>query len=315
MLTKRNVITSVFGFAIATCLAATPASAQDAPKKKVVATFSILGDLVRNVGGDRIDVSVLVGPDGDTHVYSPSPADARSIKDADIVFQNGLKFEGWMERLVSSSGTKAGVVTASTGIEAFEEADDDHGHSHDAAKHAGHDHETDPHAWQSVPNVKIYVANIRDGLIAADPEGKTTYEENASAYLAKLDRLDADIRTAIGNIPQEKRKIITNHDAFGYFAREYGIEFIAPQGVSSDAEASARDVANIIRQIKKEKIAAVFIETISDPRLMERIARETKVGIGGRIYSDSLSSVDGPAGTYIDMMNYNIRAFASALTK
>lgn len=301
MLTKRNVITSVFGFAIAACLAAAPASAQDAPKKKVVATFSILGDLVRNVGGDRIDVSVLVGPDGDTHVYSPSPADARSIKDADIVFQNGLKFEGWMERLVSSSGTKAGAVTASTGIEAFEEADDDH--------------ETDPHAWQSVPNVKIYVANIRDGLTAADPEGKTAYEENASAYLAKLDRLDADIRTAIGNIPQEKRKIITNHDAFGYFAREYSIEFIAPQGVSSDAEASARDVANIIRQIKKEKIAAVFIETISDPRLMERIVREAKVGIGGRVYSDSLSSVDGPAGTYIDMMNYNIRAFASALTK
>lgn len=314
MSANRNVITFIAGIAAAAAFMM-PALAETAPKKKAVATFSILGDLVRNVGGDRIDLSVLVGPDGDSHVYSPSPADARALKDADIVFENGLNFEGWMERLINSSGTKARVVIASNGVRAFEEEED---HEHDTDKHAAHNHDhhtTDPHAWQSVPNVKVYIANIRDGLISADPDGKEIYDANASSYLASLEALDADIRKAVEAIPQEKRKIITTHDAFGYFAREYGLEFIAPQGVSSDTEASARDVANIIRQIKQEKITALFVENISDPRLMERIARETGVKVGERVYSDSLSSADGPAGTYLDMMRHNLKAFAAALAK
>ena len=318
MSTKRNVITFIAGLA-AVAAFMMPALAETAPKKKAVATFSILGDLVRNVGGDRIGLSVLVRPDGDSHVYSPSPADARALKDADIVFENGLNFEGWMERLINSSGTKARVVIASDNVKAFEE-EEDADHKHDTDKHAAHNHEhhhhtTDPHAWQSVPNVKIYIANIRDGLIGADPDGKEIYNANASSYLASLEALDTDIRKTVEAIPQEKRKIITTHDAFGYFAQEYGLEFVAPQGVSSDTEASARDVAGIIRQIRQENITAVFVENISDPRLMERIAKETGVRVGERVYSDSLSSADGPAGTYLDMMRHNLKAFAAALAK
>lgn len=298
--------------AVMTVPLSTPARAQE--PMPVVASFSILGDLLANVGGDRIAVTVLVGPDGDGHTFQPSPADARTVANASIVFMNGVGFEGWMPRLIKASGTKATFIEAGAGVPLRampEEEAGDHDHDHDH----GHDHgEHDPHVWQSVANVKIMVGNIRDGLIAADPAGRSTYEANTTAYLAKLDALEAEIKAAVASIPEERRKVITSHDAFGYFAAAYGVSFIAPQGVSTESEANARAVARIIRQIRDQKIPAVFIENISDPRLVKRIAEETGAKIGGTLYSDSLSPPDGPAGTYIEMMRHNIRGLSGALS-
>jgi zinc/manganese transport system substrate-binding protein len=278
-----------------------PADAQD--KIRVVATFSILADFARNVGGDAVEVGSLVGPNGDAHAYSPSPADGKRLADAKLILVNGLGFEGWIERLVKASGTKAVVVTASRGIKPRQMTDEDE-----------HDHgKTDPHAWQSVANAKIYVANVRDALVKADPGGTAAYEANAAAYLAKLDQLENDIKATIAAIPAERRKIITTHDAFGYFGAAYRLQFIAPQGVSTEAEVSARDVAKIIRQIKTQKIPAVFMENVSDPRLMKRIAEEAGAKIGGKLYSDALSQPGGPAATYLDMMRNNLKEFQSAL--
>ena len=286
--------------------AALPARAQE--RIGVVASFSILGDFVRSVGGDRVAVTTLVGPTGDVHVYTPSPRDAKQIAAARLVVVNGLGLEGWLPRLVQSSGGKATIVTVTKGIKT-READKDgeaHGHNH------GDEH-TDPHAWQSVPNAKVYVANIRDALIAADPAGEAAYRANAEAYLAKLDALDREVREQVAKIPAGARKVISTHDAFGYFADAYGISFIAPQGVSTESEVSARDVARIIKQIRAAKIPAVFLENISDPRLIQRIAAETGAKIGGTLYSDSLTAENGDAPTYIDMVRHNIRTLTSAL--
>ncbi len=262
----------------------------------VVASFSILGDFVRNVGGDRVNVSTLVGPDGDVHVYTPAPSDAKRIADAKLLVINGLGLEGWLPRLVQSSGGKANIVTASQGI---------------AARKLGSN--ADPHAWQSVANARIYVANIRDALIAADPAGAGVYRANAEAYLAKLDALDREVRDAVEQIPAGHRKVISTHNAFGYFAAAYGIEFVAPLGVSTESEASARDIAAIITQIRTAKIPAVFLENISDPRLIRQISAETGARIGGTLYSDSLTGEKGPVPTYIDMVRHNIKALTGAL--
>jgi zinc/manganese transport system substrate-binding protein len=283
-----------------------PVSAQE--KVPVVATFSILADFVKNVGGDRVAVSTLVQPNGDAHVYQPSPADAKKVADAKIVFMNGLGLEGWLGRLIKASGTKGAVIIATKGIKPHEMKEEDGGHGKADA------HKLDPHAWQSIANAKIYTANIRDALIAADPAGKKIYEENATDYLQRLTELEKEVKEAVAKIAPAKRRVITTHDAFGYFAKAYGIEFIAPQGVSTETEASARDVAKIIRQIKAQKIPAVFMENISDPRLMQQIAKETGAKIGGTVYSDSLSGEKGPASTYIDMMRHNMRQFSAALT-
>jgi zinc/manganese transport system substrate-binding protein len=275
--------------------AAWPARAED--RLKVVASFSILGDFVKNVGGDRVEVTTLVGPDGDVHVYTPAPADAKKIADARLVVINGLGLEGWLPRLVQSSGSKAAIVTATDGIVPLK--------SGSAA---------DPHAWQSVANAKVYVANIRDALAATDPADAAAFRANADGYLAKLDELDSDVRVAMVQIPPARRKVISNHGAFGYFAAAYGVDFIAPLGVSTDSEASARDIADIITQIRVAKIPAVFVENISDPRLIQRISAETGAGIGGTLYSDSLTGEKGDAPTYIDMVRHNIKALNHALT-
>jgi zinc/manganese transport system substrate-binding protein len=271
-----------------------PARAQE--RLNVVASFSILGDLVRNVGGDRVSVTTLVGPNSDVHVYTPAPADAKKIADARLVFINGLGLEGWLPRLVQSSGGKAPIVTASQGI---------------APRRLGSD--ADPHAWQSVANARIYVANIRDALLAAAPADAMTFRANAETYLTKLDALDREVRVAIAQIPPTHRKVISTHNAFGYFAAAYGIEFVAPLGVSTESEASARDIADIITQIRSQKIPAVFLENISDPRLIQRISAETGARVGGTLYSDSLTGEKGDAPTYIDMVRHNIKALTSAL--
>ncbi len=285
------------------------AIAQD--KIPVIATFSILGDFVSQVGGDRVAVQTLVGPGGDAHVYNPKPSDAKALASAKVIFTNGLKFEGWINRLVKASGTKAPVVEATKGIEPLK-SEEEHGHGHGHSH--GHDHgDFDPHAWQSVANAKVYVANVRDALIAADPAGTETYTANATRYLAELDALEAEVKATLARVPAEARKVITAHDAFGYYEAAYGVEFLAPQGVSTEAEATARQVARLITQIKKEGVKAVFVENISNPKLIERIAAETGAKIGGELYSDALSAASGPAATYIDMVRHNTNALAAAM--
>jgi zinc/manganese transport system substrate-binding protein len=273
---------------------AAPLHAED--RLSVVASFSILGDFVRNVGGDKVDVTSLVGPDGDVHVYTPAPDDARKVASARLVIVNGLGLEGWLPRLLQSSGGKAPVIVASKGVTPLR---------------AGS--AADPHAWQSVGNAKIYVSDIRDALISVDPADAETFRSNAAHYLAELDTVDAEVRADVAKIPPGRRRVISTHDAFGYFAAAYGVEFIAPSGVSTETEPSARDVARIISQVKADKIPAVFLENMTDPRLMRRIASETGAKIGGTLFSDALTGEKGDAPTYIDLVRHNIKALTSAL--
>jgi zinc/manganese transport system substrate-binding protein len=294
--TRRQVL------AMTALLPARAATADD--RIEVVATFSILADLARNVGGERTEVASLIGPNGDVHVYSPTPAAARMLHAARLVIVNGLGLEGWMTRLVAASAGRATTVVASNGIKPRKVLDE---RRHDDRKPMA----TNPHAWQSVANAEIYVANIRDALIKVDPAGRRIYQGNASKYLAQLAALDREVRAMIDKIPPERRRVITPHDSFGYFGDAYGMEFIAPEGIST--EASARDVARIIRQIRRENIPAVFLENTTDPRLMQQIARETGARIGGTLYSDALSGPDGPAGTYIEMMRHNVQELVAAL--
>jgi zinc/manganese transport system substrate-binding protein len=281
--------------ALAMLATITPVKAQE--RLNVVASFSILGDFVRNVGGNSVNVTVLVGPDSDAHVYAPTPSDAKKVAGAKLVFVNGLGFEGWLPRLVKSAGGKAAVVTATTGIAPLKIGP-----------------EADPHAWQSVANAKIYVANIRDALSAVMPADADGFKSRAGTYLASLDALERDVREGIAKIPEGRRKVISTHNAFGYFAAAYGVEFIAPVGVSTESEASARDVARIITQIRAAKIPAVFLENVTDPRLMGRISAETGAKVGGTLHSDSLTGEKGDSPTYIAMVRHNIKALTSALS-
>lgn len=282
---------------IALALLASVGPVRAADRLNVVASFSIIGDFVRNVGGDRVSVTTLVGPDGDAHVYAPTPADAKRVAEAKLVVVNGLGFEGWLSRLLKSAGGKAVVVTATSGIAPVKRGS-----------------QADPHAWQSVANARIYVTNIRDALAAASPADAEAFKANANAYLAELDALDREVRDAIAKIPESRRKVISTHDAFGYFAAAYGVQFVAPLGVSTESEASARDVARIITQIRSAKIPAVFLENVTDPRLMGRIAAETGARLGGTLYSDSLTGEKGDSPTYIAMVRHNIKALTSALS-
>jgi zinc/manganese transport system substrate-binding protein len=308
--TQRLWIAAAAGAAVlaTNVMAPSPTAAQESTgaKLRVIASFSILGDFVRNVGGDRLEVATLVGPNGNAHVYSPSPADAKKVSDAKLVFVNGLGFEGWLDRLVKASATKAPIIVASKGIKPLERAGaHDRDHEHGSA---------DPHAWQSVANAKIYISNIRDALIAADPAGKRDYESSAATYLARLDALERELRDTLGKIPLDRRRVITSHNAFGYFEAAYRIHFTAPQGVSTESEASAKDVAAIISAIRKEKVSAVFLENVTDPRLVQQIASETGAKVGGVLYSDALTDEKGDAPTYIDLIRHNLRQLASALT-
>jgi zinc/manganese transport system substrate-binding protein len=292
---RRSVLAAIAALTLAPATQAFPQTT----RIPVVATFTILADFVREIGGDRVEVLAIVGPNGDAHVYDPSPTDSRKLAAARLVVENGLGLEGWIVRLTKASGTQARVVVASTGVTPRNDAD----------AHGG----LDPHAWQNVANAKIYVANIRDALIAVDPDGRANYETRAKNYLARLDALEIEVREAIAKIPPGRRRIVTTHDAFGYFGQAYGMAFIAPAGVSTESEISARDVSKIIKQIKSEKFPAVFLENVSDRRLIDQIARETGAKAGGALFSDALSGPEGPAGTYIDMVRHNIRELTKAL--
>jgi zinc/manganese transport system substrate-binding protein len=276
------------------------ASAQE--RLAAVATFSILGDMVARVGGEDVEVTTLVGPEGDAHVYQPTPADAAVVAKARIVFENGLGLEGWLGRLIRSSVYKGVVVTMTRDVETL----GGHGTAVLGAP--------DPHAWQSLANALVYVRNTKDGLCRVDQARCPHYAANAGAYAAEIGALDAEIRSRIAAIPADRRKVITSHDAFGYFGRAYGVTFLAPQGLSTESEPSARDVARLIQQIRQERAKALFIENITDPRLVEQIARETGVKLGGTLYSDALSGRGGPAATYLDMMRHNAKAVVDALT-
>jgi zinc/manganese transport system substrate-binding protein len=323
----------------------------------VVATFSILGDMVKRIGGDAIEVTTLVGADGDTHVYQPTPADARAVKEARLLFVNGLQFEGWLDRLVEAASFSGETVVTTDGIDLIayddehhddehdehhedEHSDkhddhDDHGtdekHSdheeeeehdneaHDHEEHADdhhdhHDHGTyDPHGWQSLRNAIVYVDNITAALAKADPAMAGTFYNNRAAYVADIEKLDTDIQTMLSALPDNARTVITSHDAFQYFGRDYNLTFRSPQGLSTESEASAKDVATLITQMKNDGITAVFVENISDPRLIKQIANETGASIGGKLYPGALSKADGPAASYLDMIRFNAENIATAL--
>ncbi|MEW8508878.1 MAG: metal ABC transporter substrate-binding protein [Candidatus Thiodiazotropha sp.] len=320
MISRRSVLSSIFAFGLVSLFG--PGTARADVLINVVASFSILSDMVQQVGGDRVHVTTLVGPGGDAHVYQPTPADARSVAETKLLIVNGLGFEGWMDRLTEASGYKGRVVTATAGIVPLkmEEAEKQHEteHEKDTEEYGQADHDyggIDPHAWQSLANAQIYVRNIAEGLAAVDPAGAETYRSNAVRYLKEIDVVEAQVREAVASLPVERRKVVTSHDAFGYFSAAYGIEFHAPVGVSTEVEASAGDVARLIRQIKKEKILAVFVENISDRRLLDQIILETGARIGGTLYSDALSKADGPAGSYLGMMRHNIRVLVAAVRK
>ncbi|RUW50470.1 metal ABC transporter substrate-binding protein [Mesorhizobium sp. M1A.F.Ca.ET.072.01.1.1] len=295
-------------------LSAFATSSAFAAPLKVVASFTVIADFAKNVGGDRVNITTIVGPDGDAHVYEPTPADAVAMAGADVVLVNGLHFEGFLQRLVDTSATKATIVTLTKGVTpiAFKPEFADA----DAAEGAGTGDGkmvNDPHAFQSIANAKIYVKNIADAFCAADSAGCDSYKANAAAYTQKLGALEGEVTAAIQAIPEAKRVVITSHDAFGYFEHAYGLTFLAPQGISTDSEPSAADVAKLVNQVKQDKAAAIFIENITNPRLIEQIASETGIKVGGTLYSDALSPPGGPASTYIDMMHNNIEQFKGAL--
>jgi zinc/manganese transport system substrate-binding protein len=318
--------------------------AQAAEKLKVVASFSILGDLAAEIGGEHVEVRTLVGPDGDSHTFEPSPSDAKALGGAAVLVENGLGLEGWLGRLVSVSGFKGETVVASEGVKtiAFEggaAGHDHHGHEHDGHdhhgedhhdhaghdhaghdhgdhdhdRHEGHGHAVDPHAWQNPLNGVVYVENIVAGLSKADPHHAADYRARGDQLAAALRAIDTRFKAEFAAIPEARRKIVSSHDAFGYFADAYGIRFVAPEGVSTESEASAADVARIIRQIRADGITALFAESITDPRLLKQIARETDVTIGGALYSDALSPPDGPAPTYLKMFEHNGAALLAAM--
>lgn len=289
-------------------------------KLNVISSFSILGDLVSQVGQEHITVTNLVKVDGDAHVFNPTPQDAKAISKAQLVVTNGLHFEGWMPRLIEAANYQGVQVIATNGIDVLstkkehEHHDDEHAHHDD--EHAHHDHgDIDPHAWHSIKNVKVYVHNIAKGLIQVDPANTDDYQKNAKDYIQKLDKLELKINAQLATIPETQRKVITPHDAFGYFARDFNVTFLAPQGTSTGSEASAADVAALIKQIRHDNVNAVFMENIADNRLIEQISRETGVKVGGKLYSDALSSADEPAATYLQMMQYNVDTIVNALHK
>ena len=372
-------------------------TAKSDEKIKVVATFSILGDMVKRIGGDHILLTTLVGPNGDTHVYKPSPAAAKALSQADVLFVNGLDFEGWITRLIEASGFKGRHVVTTSGVKtiAYEEGEghddhsddphdkhakkkhaddkhhddhsddphdkhakkkhaddkhhDDHSddphdkhakkkhaddkhhddHSddphdkHAKKKHAGdkhhddhahHDHgEFDPHAWQSLINARVYVDNITDALAQFAPDKAAKFYQNRATYTAEIESMHNQIKKLISSLPQHQRTVVTSHDAFQYFGRDYGITFLAPQGLSTDSEASAQDVAKLIEQMRTKKIKAVFLENITDPRLLQQIAKETGAKIGGTLYPGALSEPDGPAPTYLKMLHHNAKTLSQAL--
>jgi zinc/manganese transport system substrate-binding protein len=282
-------------------LGLTPVVARAAGVLRVVASFSILGDLVRQVGGDAVSVEALVGPDGDVHVYEPRPKDLRTLMAAGVLVRNGLGLEGWMDRLTGAADFKGTVVVASDKVVAR------------TMKEDGGAVATDPHAWQDPANAILYVRAIAEGLAVADAAHAAAYRAAAERYGAEIARVDGWIGATLAAIPADQRRIITTHDAFGYYGARYGVEFLSAEGISTEFEPSAKSIAALVGQIKREKVRAVFIENMTSPRMAEMLARETGAVLGGTVYSDALSPPGGPAATYLEMLRHNTTLFAAAM--
>ena len=348
MIKRRTLLTS--GVLLLTVAVSIPLYVNAQQRLPVVATFSILGDMVKRIGGNAVAVTTLVGRNGDTHVYQPTPADARAVKEASVLFTNGLGFEGWLDRLAEAAEFDGELVVTTNGIDVIslgdhdgedhhvdehaeeqdkhdekahesdehdeEEHEEEHDEEHEEGGHEGEHHhgEFDPHGWQSLQNARVYVDNITTALAKASPSDASTFYENRASYMAEIDLLDKKIKDVIVVLPQSARTIVTSHDAFQYFGRDYGLRFIAPQGLSTESEASAQDVAQLITQIRAEGTSAVFVENVADPRLIQQIATETGSVVGGKLFPGALSSEDGPAPTYLDLMTYNALTIATALT-
>jgi zinc/manganese transport system substrate-binding protein len=278
-----------------------PFAARAAETLRVVASFSILGDLTRQVGGDAVAVETLVGADGDVHVYEPRPKDLRTLMAARVLVRNGLGLEGWMDRLTGAAGFKGSVVVASDKV------------TPRTMKEAGGAIATDPHAWQDPGNAILYVRAIADGLASADPANAAAYRDSAERYVARIAQAGAWIEATLAPIPADQRRIITTHDAFGYYGARYGVEFLAAEGISTEFEPSAKAIAALVAQIKREKVRAVFIENMTSPRMAQMLARETGATLGGTVYSDALSPAGGPAASYLDMLHHNTTLFAAAM--
>ena len=293
---RRSIVAAAFSLGAGV---AAPSSALGAsPKLRVVASFSILADMVREVGGDAVDVIALVEPDADAHVFEPSPADVQRIAKADLVVVNGLRFEGWVDRLIQASGSRGRVVVATRGV---------------TLRHIGS--EPDPHAWQDLAQARRYVDNIRAALIAASPTRAGEIQQRSDDYLRRIEALERSTRSRFARIDPADRRVVTSHDAFGYFAQAYGVSFIPVQGWTTGAEASAADVARIVRQLKAQRVRALFVENITDPRLLERIAHEAGAQVGGTLYSDALSPPGTPGDTYLRMFEHNVATLLAALQR
>lgn len=265
-----------------------------------VASFSILGDIVQEVGGDHVKVTSLVGPDGDPHSFEPAPKDSKSLASSDVVFVSGLGMEGWMDRLIGASGYHGKIIIASQGVDSRQMEDD--------GKTV-----TDPHAWNSMANGVIYANNVMNALIAADPEDADYFRQHGNAYIEQLKKLDVWAKQEFKGIPMNKRKVLTSHDAFGYFGKEYNVTFMAPVGFSTESEASASGVAGLIKQIKEEKVKTYFIENQTDPRLVKQIASATGAQPGGELYPEALSGPQGPATTYVKAFTHNVETIVASM--
>lgn len=263
---------------------------------QVVTSFTILEDLVSELGGARVQISNLVGRNSDAHMYQPKPSDATAITNAELVILNGLGFEGWITRLMDLNDYRNTRLVASDGVQLLMIGD-----------------EIDPHAWQSFDNIELYISAITQALVALRPEHKAEFAQRQAAYLQRVHALQQEMHKKINAVPALQRVVVTSHDAFGYLGREFNIQFLAPVGLSTDAEATANDVSEIIRDIRRLGVRALFVENINNPRLLEQISAETGVAIGGRLYSDALGDIGGPAATYLDMMRHNIESLATAL--
>jgi zinc/manganese transport system substrate-binding protein len=275
-------------------------------KVVVTASFSILGDLVKVVGGDRVSVVTLVGPDEDAHVFEARPSDAKNLLKSKLFVINGLGFEPWAIKLAKSADYKGKYVIATTGVKGIKISAE--------SEHAEDEHsEVDPHAWQNPENVVLYVRNIAAGLAMVDPTGASTYLANAKAYVIQLQALNTWAKENIGAIAPDKRKVITSHDAFGYLGEQYKIKFLAPQGGSTESAPSAKGVATIIKQIQREKIKAVFVENMSDPKLIVQLSKDVGVTVGATLYADALSGTDKPGATYLKMMRHNIMQLVAGM--
>ena len=267
-----------------------------ADEMKVVASFSILGDMVEQVVGEHAEVTTIVGPDADAHVYQPSVADARAVAEADVIFVNGMGFETWSETLIAESGTEGTVHVATEGVTPVLV-----------------DGEIDPHAWNALTNGVIYVQNIADTMSEAMPNHATEFQANAASYISTLYALHADTLQRLAALPEDRRTVVTAHDAFGYLADAYGMNFVAPIGIDTEAEPSAQELASLITQIREGGVAALFVENITSPALVQQIADETGLRIGGQLFSDALSERGGPATSYLAMFEHNLSQLLAAL--